>query len=109
MLDRKPVTAAAGCALVVEILGSYLAFVSSHGLAGLLLLALGLVLWGAAERGMDPISYVTREFKEIRERVQGWDSPDGGGADAALLSEAALGADWNRPEEDAAWSDLRQR
>jgi len=24
------------------------------------------------------------------------------------LSEAALGADWNRPEEDAAWSDLGQ-
>ncbi len=28
--------------------------------------------------------------------------------DAALFSEAALGADWNRPEEDAAWSDLGQ-
>ena len=25
----------------------------------------------------------------------------------ALLSEAALGADWNRPEEDEAWSQLR--
>jgi len=30
------------------------------------------------------------------------------GAETALLSEAALGADWNRPEEDAAWSDLGQ-
>lgn len=28
------------------------------------------------------------------------------GADTALLSEAALAADWQRPEEDAAWSHL---
>ena len=27
-------------------------------------------------------------------------------SETALLSEAALGTDWNRPEEDAAWSDL---
>jgi RimJ/RimL family protein N-acetyltransferase len=27
--------------------------------------------------------------------------------EAALLSEAALGEDWNRPEEDAAWSHLQ--
>ncbi len=27
--------------------------------------------------------------------------------ETALLSEAALGADWNRPEEDAAWSHLQ--
>ncbi len=26
----------------------------------------------------------------------------------ALLSEAALAADWNRPEEDVAWSHLQQ-
>ena len=32
--------------------------------------------------------------------------PEGEGAETVLLSEAALGADWNRPEEDAAWSDL---
>jgi hypothetical protein len=25
----------------------------------------------------------------------------------ALLAEAALAADWNRPEEDAAWSHLQ--
>ena len=31
-----------------------------------------------------------------------------GARETALLSEAALGADWNRPEEDAAWSDLGQ-
>jgi hypothetical protein len=27
--------------------------------------------------------------------------------DAALLSEAALAQDWNRPEEDAAWAHLQ--
>jgi hypothetical protein len=27
--------------------------------------------------------------------------------DTALLSEAALAKDWNRPEEDAAWSHLQ--
>jgi predicted DNA-binding antitoxin AbrB/MazE fold protein len=31
-----------------------------------------------------------------------------GATETALLSETALGADWNRPEEDAAWSDLGQ-
>lgn len=28
-------------------------------------------------------------------------------ADTALLSEAALAEDWNRPEEDQAWSHLQ--
>jgi hypothetical protein len=28
-------------------------------------------------------------------------------AETALLSEAALAEDWNRPEEDAAWSFLQ--
>ena len=27
--------------------------------------------------------------------------------DTALLAEAALGADWARPEEDAAWAHLQ--
>jgi len=31
------------------------------------------------------------------------------GADTALLSEAALAEDWQRPEEDAAWSHFSQR
>jgi hypothetical protein len=30
------------------------------------------------------------------------------GAQTALLSEAALAGDWQRPEEDAAWSQLSQ-
>lgn len=28
--------------------------------------------------------------------------------DTALLSEASLAADWDRPEEDAAWANLGQ-
>ena len=31
-----------------------------------------------------------------------------GAAETALLSEAALAEDWNRPEEDEAWSHLHQ-
>lgn len=29
-------------------------------------------------------------------------------AESALLSEAALAEDWNRPDEDEAWSHLQQ-
>ncbi len=32
----------------------------------------------------------------------------GHSAEIALLSEAALAEDWNRPEEDAAWAHLQQ-
>ena len=35
------------------------------------------------------------------------DEPPAGVLDTALLSEAALAADWDRPEEDAAWSHLQ--
>jgi hypothetical protein len=35
------------------------------------------------------------------------DEPATAPGEAALLSEAALAADWNRPEEDAAWSPLQ--
>lgn len=31
------------------------------------------------------------------------------GHETALLSEAALAADWDRPEEDDAWSHLQQQ
>ncbi len=31
-----------------------------------------------------------------------------GGLEPALLSETALCADWNRPEEDEAWSHLQR-
>ena len=35
------------------------------------------------------------------------DSPLANVPEAALLSEAALGEDWNRREEEEAWSHLR--
>jgi hypothetical protein len=34
--------------------------------------------------------------------------PTGRPSEAALLSEAALAEDWNRPEEDEAWKHLQQ-
>ena len=36
------------------------------------------------------------------------EEPDTSIHDTALLSEAAFAEDWNRPEEDAAWSHLQQ-
>lgn len=36
------------------------------------------------------------------------DRPSGGAPESALLSEAALAEDWNRLEEDEAWSHLSQ-
>ena len=35
------------------------------------------------------------------------DEPAAVRGEAALLGEAALAADWSRPEEDAAWSHLQ--
>ena len=35
------------------------------------------------------------------------EQPTVGVSETALLSEQALGADWNRPEEDEAWSHLQ--
>ncbi len=37
------------------------------------------------------------------------DESDSDAAETALLSEPALAVDWNRPEEDAAWSHLQQQ
>ena len=36
------------------------------------------------------------------------EEPPADANETALLSEAALAEDWNRPEEDVAWSHLRQ-
>ena len=36
------------------------------------------------------------------------DEPVSHPSETALLSEAALAEDWNRPEEDAAWAHLQQ-
>jgi hypothetical protein len=35
------------------------------------------------------------------------EEPRAGVSETALLSEPALAEDWNRPEEDAAWSHLQ--
>ncbi len=35
------------------------------------------------------------------------DAPSAPVSETALLSEQALAEDWNRPEEDAAWSHLQ--
>jgi hypothetical protein len=35
------------------------------------------------------------------------EEPASAANETALLTEAALAADWNRPEEDAAWSHLQ--
>ena len=37
------------------------------------------------------------------------EEPTGNISETALLSEPALAEDWNRPEEDAAWSHLQPR
>ena len=36
------------------------------------------------------------------------DGPEGSISEAAVLSEPALAEDWNRTDEDAAWSHLQQ-
>lgn len=36
------------------------------------------------------------------------DEAPAGQAETALLSERSLAEDWNRPEEDAAWSHLQR-
>jgi len=36
------------------------------------------------------------------------EGPAGNMPETALLSESALAEDWNRPEEEAAWSHLQQ-
>ena len=36
------------------------------------------------------------------------EGPVAGVSESALLSEAVLAEDWNRPEEDEAWSHLQQ-
>jgi hypothetical protein len=36
------------------------------------------------------------------------DAPFFSASETAILSESALARDWNRPEEDSAWSHLQQ-
>ena len=42
-----------------------------------------------------------------RALVMIWDEPGTQVAETALLSEAALAQDWDRPEEDKAWAYLQ--
>ena len=42
-----------------------------------------------------------------RALVMIWDEPGAPVAETAWLSERSLAEDWNRPEEDAAWSHLQ--
>lgn len=51
------------------------------------------------------LSGVRRALVTILEEPPGAGSPRI--AETALLSEAALAEDWNRPEEDAAWAHLQ--
>ena len=55
-------------------------------------------------RVLEPVhvSETRRALVTILEERPALDVPE-----TALLSEAALGLDWNRPEEDAAWSHLQ--
>ena len=56
-------------------------------------------------RLLEPVHLLSarRELVTILE-----DRPAPGAPESALLSEAALAEDWNRAEEDEAWSHLRQ-
>jgi len=47
--------------------------------------------------------HISRACRAIVTLLEEPDIPE-----TALLSEAALGEDWNRPEEDEAWSHLQQ-
>jgi len=42
-------------------------------------------------------------LRSLKMKVAGQGAP---GVETALLSESSLAKDWNRPEEDEAWSDL---
>ena len=54
-------------------------------------------------RLLEPVSLsaVRRAFVMIL------DEPETGAPETVLLSERSLAEDWNRPEEDAAWSHLQ--
>jgi hypothetical protein len=60
------------------------------------------------EQGTVRLREVVRLVAPRRAVVTIFDEDRAGQVDeATLLSEAALAQDWNRPEEDAAWSHLQ--
>lgn len=52
---------------------------------------------------LEPVKVAGR----MRALVTILDEPPGVAGESALLAEAALGVDWNRPEEDVAWAHLQ--
>jgi hypothetical protein len=67
----------------------------------------GATLWVARNvRLLDPVHLPSsrRALVTILEEWQAARAPE-----TALLSEAALAEDWNRPEEDEAWRHLLER
>ncbi|MEX2197490.1 MAG: hypothetical protein WD886_01670, partial [Burkholderiales bacterium] len=62
------------------------------------------------EQGTVRLKETVRLVAPRRAVVTIFDEDEATEADAsALLSEPALARDWNRPEEDAAWSHLQRR
>jgi len=60
------------------------------------------------EQGTVRLKETVRLVAPRRAIVTIFDEDRGGKVDeSTLLSEPALGQDWNRPEEDAAWSHLQ--
>lgn len=54
-------------------------------------------------RLLEPIQLSKPRRAFVTILTEEWDLPE-----TALLSEAALADDWNRPEEDATWSHLQR-
>jgi hypothetical protein len=58
----------------------------------------------AAIRGLEPVRLTTARSALVMILDE---QPIAGASETALLSEHALGEDWNTPEEDEAWSHLQ--
>lgn len=57
---------------------------------------------------MHTIEAIVDAFGQVRLLRRLLEEPVAVPREAALLAEAALAADWCRPEEDAAWSHLEK-
>lgn len=57
---------------------------------------------------MHTIEAIVDAFGQVRLLIRLLEEPVAVPGEAALLAEAALAADWCRPEEDAAWSHLEK-
>ncbi len=61
---------------------------------------------GGQVRFLEPIKFTTAK-RALVTLLKDEDEPVMKGIENALLSEEALGKDWNKPEEDQAWSHLQ--